>query len=521
MTLSSRAHPPLTDAGPEAHCTERSRPFVLAATILASAMAFIDGSVITIALPAVQSDLDASFAALQWTVNAYALTLGALILVGGAAGDRFGRRRVFVAGIALFALASIACALAPSARALVLARALQGVGAALLVPQSLAILSVSFPPEARGRAIGLWAGASAMTTALGPPLGGFLVDAFGWRSVFWINLPLAALAVWLAQRHVRESRDETAGALDWPGAALAVAGLALATWGVTRLSGGGAEGGGTVEGGVAESVGGGALTLGLIVGGLVLLGLFVRVERRRPHALVPLELFADRRFAAANAMTVLLYGALAAALFLLPFDLIERRGLSATAVGLAMLPLGLVIGLFSGAAGRAADRLGARPFLVAGSALAGVATLWLTAQQPSIALGVVAPIALLAAGMALVVAPLTTVVMSAAPDARAGAASGINNAASRVAGLVAVAAIGALASAVFASSIDSRAATRQGIETATLRFGELPAEPHALLEHAFSSGWQAGMIAAALCAFAAAAVAWRWLGPAPAGATSP
>ena len=503
--------PLATPSNDEAHCAEHSRPFVLAATILASAMAFIDGSVVTIALPAVQADLGASFVALQWVVNGYALTLGALILVGGAAGDRFGRRRVFVLGIALFALASLLCALAPDATTLIAARAAQGIGAALLVPQSLAILSLSFPGGERGRAIGLWAGASAMTTALGPPVGGLLVDALGWRSVFWINLPLAAIAATLAHRHVVESRDETGGALDWPGAVLAVGGLGLVTWGVTLLA----------DRDTDAATGGPPLSFALIFFGVAVLALFVRVERhgrwrlgRAP--LMPLELFGERRFAAANAMTVLLYGALSAALFLLPFDLIERRGLSASAVGLALLPLGLVIGLFSGPAGRAADRFGTRPFLVAGSLLVAAAALWLTAQGESLALGVIAPLCLLATGMALVVAPLTTTVMNAAPDTRAGTASAINNAASRVAGLVAVAAIGALASAVFTGSIDRGAAARQGVELSALRFGELPdagEARNALVEHAFSSGWQAGMIGAALCAFAAAWVAGRYLGP--------
>ena len=230
-------------------CAVASRPWVLAATILGSAMAFIDGSVVNIALPVIQRELGAGIGALQWVVNGYTLFLGALLLVGGAAGDRYGRRAVFVAGTAVFAAASLACALAPSLPALLAARAAQGIGAALLVPQSLAIISAAFPADIRGRAIGTWAGAASLTTAFGPALGGFLVDGLGWRAAFWINLPLAALAVALALRHVPESRATTTGPLDWKGAALAVAASALVTLGLTALAG---PGGRRLERGAAD-----------------------------------------------------------------------------------------------------------------------------------------------------------------------------------------------------------------------------------------------------------------------------
>lgn len=219
-----------------APCAAAARPWVLAATILASAMAFIDGSVVTIALPVMQREFGAGLGALQWVVNGYTLPLGALILVGGAAGDRFGRRRLFLAGTAIFALASIGCALAPGVGALVAARGLQGAGAALMVPQSLAIISAAFPPEVRGRAIGTWAAASAITTAMGPAVGGFLIDGFGWRSAFWINLPFAAAVIVLTRAHVPESRAEAAGPLDWRGAALATLAAALVTLGLTALA---------------------------------------------------------------------------------------------------------------------------------------------------------------------------------------------------------------------------------------------------------------------------------------------
>ncbi|TPE42790.1 MFS transporter, partial [Amaricoccus solimangrovi] len=284
------------DAG---RCATASRPWVLAATILASAMAFIDGSVVTIALPVIQRELDADFVAAQWVVSGYALFLAALLLVGGAAGDRFGRRKLFVTGITVFAAASLLCAAAPGIDMLIAARVAQGIGAALLVPQSLAILSAAFPPEIRGRAIGTWAGAASITTALGPAVGGFLIDGLGWRAAFWINLPLAALAVLLALRHVPESRSGTAGPLDWRGAVLAVLASALLTVGLTSL----------VEPG-RRLPAAGAVVLGVLAGMAL-----IRNERRVAAPLVPLELFADRAFAGANLLTLALYGALSGILF--------------------------------------------------------------------------------------------------------------------------------------------------------------------------------------------------------------
>ena len=307
-------------------CAVASRPWVLAAAIGASAMAFVDGSVVNIALPVLQRELDAGLGALQWVVNGYALFLAALLLVGGAAGDRFGRRRVFLSGILLFALASAACALAPGIGALIAARAVQGVGAALMVPQSLAIISAAFPPEIRGRAIGTWAGAASITTALGPAVGGFLIDSLGWRWAFWLNLPLAVVVVVLAVRHVPESRGPVAGRLDWAGAALAVLASALVTLGLSAL----AEPGGAVWRAAA-----------LVAAGAVAAWGFVAVERRAEAPLVPLSLFASRAFTGANLLTLCLYGALTGVLFLLPFELIGRRGMSPAEVGLVLLPVGV------------------------------------------------------------------------------------------------------------------------------------------------------------------------------------
>lgn len=498
--LATGIHGPVCPDGRQAQapeacrpCAEASRPFVLAATIVASAMAFIDGSVMTIALPALQLDLNASFASLQWVVNAYALLLGGLILVGGAAGDRFGRRRIFVIGIAVFAGASMLCALAPTIASLIAARALQGIGGALLVPQGLAIIAASFPKEIRGRAIGVWAGAAAITTALGPPLGGLLVDAFGWRSIFYINLPMSAGAIWLTLTHVPESRDEDAnGALDWRGAVLAIAGLGLVTIGLTQL---------------AEGTANLAAALGLMLTGAVVLTLFVRTERNARNPLVPLSLFSDRAFTGANVTTVLLYGALGGVLFLLPFDLIARRGVTATGVGLTLLPFGLIIGVGSRLAGGWADRHGARLPLIVGSALVGLAGIVLAAGMANYWLGVLAPVLLMAVGMAIVVAPLTTAVMNAAPDNQSGAASGISNAASRLAGLFAVAIVGATASAVFVASLDP---SEGGLGSA--RFGALPSadDPaRSVLETAFDQAYTVAMsLAAAGGVLAALATAW-------------
>lgn len=479
-----------------------ARPWILAGTIIASAMAFIDGTVVHVALPALQDDLGASFTALQWVVNGYALTLGGLILVGGALGDRVGRRRVFVWGIALFALASLACALAPTSGALIAARLAQGVGAALLVPQSLAIIAASFPKEVRGRAIGIWAGASAITTALGPPLGGVLVDALSWRAVFWINLPLSALAIWIALAHMPADRGAGAasGPLDWPGALLAVTGFGLVTLALTLAS---------------EAEVSAWLLAGLFLAGLAVLAAFVAAETRARSPLMPLSLFESRCFSGANLLTLFLYAAFVTALFLIPFELQSRRGLGATQVGLTMLPIGLVIGVGSRFSGALADRIGPKIPLALGSALVAAGAAWLALGLASYWAGIVAPIVLMACGMALAVAPLTTTVMNAVDEARAGAASGVNNAASRLAGLLGVAAAGSLASGVYFAEAGAAAGPQA-------RFGTLPppGDPaRAALEGAFQSGFSAALLLAAACAAIAIVVAWRLPPPSREAAT--
>lgn len=481
----------VADAPCEAPCAESARPFVLAATILASAMAFIDGSIITIALPVLQAELGASFASLQWVVNAYALLLGGLILVGGAAGDRFGRRRIFMIGLVLFAVASIACAAAPSVRFLIGARSIQGIGAALLVPQSLAIIAAAFPRDVRGRAIGIWAGASAITTAMGPPLGGVLIDWIGWRSVFWVNLPLSAGALWLAANHVPESKNEAAdGPLDWLGGALGIVGFGALTGGLTLL---------------AEPDSGKTAPFALLGIGIVSLIALLRTEKSAANPLVPLSLFASRDFTGANLMTLLLYGALSAVLFLLPFDLIERRGLSASQVGLTLLPFGLIIGIVSRFAGAWADRAGPRWPLALGAALVAVAAAGLAIGGETFWAGVLTPVLAMSVGMGIVVAPLTTAVMNSAPEARSGTASGVNNAASRLAGLFAIAVVGATASVVFFDSVDATA-----LSSTAQRFGELPAasDPErATLEAAFVHAYRVAMTFAAVWGLLAALIA--------------
>jgi EmrB/QacA subfamily drug resistance transporter len=471
-------------------CLAASRPFILAATILASAMGFIDGSVVTIALPSIERDLSAPFETVQWVINGYTLALGSVILIGGAAGDRYGRRRVFLIGIAIFTLASLACALASSITMLIGARLVQGIGAALMIPQSLAIITASFPTTVRGRAIGLWAGASAITTALGPPLGGLLIDSLSWRAAFWINFPIACAVIWLTLIHVPESRNETeTGELDWLGGLLAILALGALTQGLSSAS--------------ASSF---SLPVLTSFGTAALAFLLFRMrEERASQPLLPPALLRNRKFAVANLLTLLLYGAFAAVLFLLPFDLIARRGLSASEAGLLFLPIGLIIGLASRRAGRWADRVGPRMPLSLGSAIVALAATFLAFSAPNLWLGALGPILLMATGMAMVVAPLTTAVMNAVPEAASGIASAVNNAASRLAGLISVVIVGLAASLFYRHEVQSL--LMDG--TQELRFGILPAPSspaRAPLEAAFLYAYQIAMlISAALAGLAAVA----------------
>jgi EmrB/QacA subfamily drug resistance transporter len=469
----------------QAAASPTSRTLVLAATIVGSAMAFVDGSVVNIAVPAIQKDLAASIVALQWVANAYLLMLGALILVGGGLGDRLGRRRIFLIGIVAFTAASVLCALAPTVEILIVARAVQGVGAALLVPQSLAIIAATFPKDVRGKAIGTWAAASAVTTALGPPIGGFLIDTLSWRAAFWINLPLAAITLWLTWRFVPESKDESAkGSIDWLGAGVAVAAFGALTYGLSALS----------EGGAA------VLNVALIGIGIAGVAVYFLIEGRAANPITPPSLFRSRVFTSVNIATIFIYGALAGVFFLVPFDLLSRRGLTAAEAGLVFLPVGLIIGFLSRYVGSLADDRGPRTFLTVGPLVFGVGCLVFALNIPDLWIGVVAPVVLVAVGMAILVSPLTTAVMNAVPDTKSGAASGISNAASRLAGAFAIAVFGATAALVFSWS--APAGARFGIEPPSGDAGR------AAVETAFLSAYSAAMVFGAVWCFVAAAISW-------------
>ena len=441
---------------------------------LGSSIAFIDGSVVNVALPTLQREMAAGLAAMQWVVNAYLLMLGALVLVGGVLGDRLGQRTVFTWGLVVFTLASVVCGMAPNAGVLIAARAVQGIGAALLVPSSLAIIAAVYPEAERGRAIGIWAAAGAITTAIGPVLGGWLVDAVSWRAIFFINVPLAIAAVTLAHAAVPNQRSGTAGRLDWPGAVLAIAGLALLTWALIAWPDR------TSNAMVIET----ALALGVAA-----LVLFVMVEARSRAPMVPLGLFRSRDFSGANLVTLLLYFALGGALFFLRFNLIRAHGYSATAAGASLLPFSILMGALSPAAGALATRFGARVMLTTGPALAalGLALLAMGAATADYWRGTFPAITVLGLGMTIAVAPLTSTVMGAVPTAQAGAASGINNAVARLASLLAVAMLGLL------FRTPANAATPAGT----------------------IAGFRAVAVGAALCALAAAVCALAIIRPPP------
>lgn len=418
--------------------------WILAATVLGSSLTFIDGSALGVALPSIQSDLGAGPAAAQWVSNAYLLTLGALVLIGGAAGDRFGRRRVFLIGVLIFTAASIACGLSPTVQALIAARAVQGIGAALLTPGALALIGATFPPEERGKAFGTWAGAGAIFGMVGPLVGGWLADHADWRAIFWINVPLAAIAVAISLKFVPESRDDSAKGLDWLGAILAVTGLGALTWSLTA----------------APDLGwSDPKILAGLAGGVALLAGFLWAEAREAHPMMPLGLFRSPVFSGVNGLTLLLYFALGGAMFFLPFELIRVHGWTATGAGSAMLPFAAVMGLFSGAAGRLADRFGAKLSLSIGPMLAGVGLILLALMPPDAGYvsGPLAGMTVIAIGMTLAVGPLTAAVMGAVPEGHTGVASGVNNAVARIAGLLAIAILGIVLSSVFATAFDGSA----------------------------------------------------------------
>jgi EmrB/QacA subfamily drug resistance transporter len=510
-------------------CTQAVRRWVLVASIIGSSMAFVDGTVVNVALPAIQRDLQATAFDAQWVVESYALFLAALLLVGGSLGDHFGRRRIFAFGVALFALASIGCALSQSVEQLIVARAVQGGGAALLVPGSLALISASFPQEERGPAIGTWSGWTGITAALGPVLGGYLIDNSSWTWAFLINVPLALAVLVIVWLRVPESQGASARAsLDAPGAllaTLALGGIVYAfieapvhTWSATEVRIG-------LWGGVAAAV------------------IFVFAELRSRTPMLPLGFFRDRNFAGANLLTLFLYAALGGGLYFFPLNLIQVQGYGATAAGAALLPFIAIMFVGSRWAGTLVDRFGAKQPLVIGPLIAacgfalfaapgvtrGSGSYWVTFFPAVIVLGI---------GMTVTVAPLTTTVMNALGRDQAGVASGINNAVSRVAALLAIAVLGVLLASAFDASL-SEGLQKAGVPTQVgsqlwaerdkLAGAEIPpgvdaamaAKLRRVVQSSFVTGFRWVMVLSAVLALASALAALLWIEGKPARAAPP
>jgi len=496
-----------------APCAETSRPWVLAATILGSSMAFIDGTVVNVALPALQSNLHATVVDVQWVIESYGLFLSALILVGGALGDSFGRRAMFLLGVAAFAVASAGCGLSSSIRSLLLWRSLQGIAAAFLVPGSLAIISSSFDEKSRGRAIGTWAGLTTLTTALGPVLGGWLVEHASWHWIFFINLPLAALVLLISLGHVPESRSSNTRSVDWLGAAIATLGLAALVYGFLESS---------ILGRTNPRV------IGSLIVGFASLVLFLFVEKTVRTPMVPLKVFKSASFSGANLLTLCLYAALGIFFFLFPLNLIQIQKYSATATGAAALPMIFLIFLLSRWSGGLITHYGPKLPLIVGPLIAAAGFLLFAAPSARVHYWtqLFPAFIVLGLGMAISVAPLTTLVMNSVEEERAGTASGINNAVARVAGVLAVAVLGAVMVAAFTHSLrDSLAALNfnadivHELESNAAKLGSLDAPSS--LDHqtaatigtaiagAFVFGFRLIMIACAGLAVASAVVAWR------------
>lgn len=490
-----------------------NKTWVLVAAILGSSMSFIDATAVNVALPIIQRELSATADQMQWVVEAYALFLSALILVGGSLGDVFGRRKLFVIGIAIFTVASLACAAAPTIMLLIVARSVQGIGAALAVPESLALISVTFTGDERGKAIGTWSGFASLTGAAGPVIGGYLAQTISWRWVFLINLPLAVLVIAIAILRVPESRDEDAArAIDWTGALLATLGLGALVYGLIRVQ----FENGRIDGSAC------------IAAGLIVLALFVVAERRAAHPMMPLSMFGSRTFSIANLYTFALYSALGGGLYFFPYMLIDVQGYAPTAAGATFLPFVILQFAFSRTSGGLVHRLGARLPLVVGAALAGVA--FLLYSLPGVGSGnywttYFPAVLMLGIGATFFIAPLTTTVFDSSDPALSGMASGINNAVARSAGLVAIAVFGIVFAAVFNGGFEGRlqqanisATTRTLANAERAKFAggtvpaDVPAADRPAVAAAVRNGFLAGFrgveyVSAAVCFFAAV-VAW-------------
>ena len=445
--------------------------WILLATVLGSGIAFLDMTVVNVALPTIGRELNASVAGLQWIVNAYTLTLASLILIGGSLGDRFGRRRVFLVGVVWFAVASLFCGVAPTEEALVAARALQGIGGALLTPGSLAIIQASFVPGDRARAVGAWSGLSGIGAAIGPFVGGWLVGVGSWRLIFLINVPLAVATVAVTLRYVPETRDrQSVGGIDAAGAALTAVGLSGVSWALTESGERGATGATLIAGAI----------------GVAALAGFVVVERRSRHPMLPLEIWRSRQFTAANLVTFVVYASLGITFFLLSADLQQVLGYSPMQAGLATLPITILMLALSARAGMLAERVGPRlPMTVGPLGVAAGLVLLSRVHEGTTYLGTVLPgVIVFGLGLTLTVAPLTATVLAAAPERYAGIASGVNNAISRGAGLLAIAVIPGLAGLT----------------------GDAYLDPVA-----FATGFRAAMLISATLAAAGGALAWVFI----------
>lgn len=475
-------------------------------------MVFIDGTVVNVALPALQTNLNASVVDVQWVVEAYALFLAALLLAGGSLGDHYGRKRIYIIGVSLFALASLWCGLASNINQLIMARAVQGVGGALLVPGSLAIISSSFSEDKRGQAIGTWSGFTAITAAIGPVFGGWLIENVSWRAVFFINLPLALIVLAMVFFHVPESRDEESRGLDWLGAALATLSLGLIVFGLIETS----------RLGISHPAIVVALSCGVLAGIV-----FLIIEARIRNPMLPLTLFRSRNFSGANLLTLFLYTALSGSLFFLPLNLIQVQDYTPTAAGAALLPFILIMFFLSRWSGGLIKSYGAKLPLIIGPLIVALGfilftlpgiggSFWTTFFPAVVVLGL---------GMAISVAPLTTTVMSAVKENRAGIASGINNAVSRTAGLLAVAVFGLVMLQGFNSSLDRQLAAlgvtpevRQTLDQQRVKLAgaDLPADLdpstsaklEQAIDEAFVSGFRRVMLGSAFLALLSALSAW-------------